>query len=206
MLTGLVVALLAVFALVIAPSEYWDEVRSISEEGTTKGTGAARIYTWTIGWEIFLDSPIIGVGQGNFPWVFGETEKEVMDDDEPFRGRSFAGRAAHSIYFTMLPELGIIGSVLIFCMIIYSIKDLHSIIKECQNKYTLKEYAFKYYNIALALEGSLVAFLVSGAFISTLYYPNLYGLLGFIVSLKYIVKLKVDNLENVQGDGYGVGR
>jgi len=42
---------------------------------------------------------------------------------------------------------------------------------------------------ALALEGSLISYLVSGAFISILYYPNIWVLMGFVVSLKKIVEL-----------------
>jgi O-antigen ligase len=193
--TALIIGILAVFSVIMAPSQYWDEVRSITEQGTTKGTGEARIYTWSIGWEIFLDNPIMGVGQGNFPWVFGTYEREVTESDEPFHGRSVAGRMAHSIYFTMLPELGLVGTFTIFAMIIYSIKDLNFIKKRAIPGKNNKANAYSgtnipstmLYHIALALEGSLISYLVSSSFISTLYYPNMWIMMGFIMSLKRIV-------------------
>ncbi len=193
--TALIIGILALFAVIMAPPQYWYEVRSITEQGTSKGTGEARIYTWTIGWHIFLENPIMGVGQGNFPYVFGEYEREVTGSDDPFHGRSVAGRAAHSIYFTMLPELGLIGTFTILAMIFYCLKDLNLVKKRFipgkNNKINVNAgtsmSSAKLYHIALALEGSLVSYLVSSSFISTLYYPNLWILMGFIMSLKSIV-------------------
>lgn len=185
----MIMGLLVVFAALMAPASYWKEVRSIEEEGTRKGTGAERIYTWGIGWHMFLDNPIMGVGQGNFPWVFKKYEREVTGSDEPYHGRSVAGRAAHSIYFTLLPELGLIGTMLFLGMAYTSIKDLKYILKATldMNKINPKGPAIRQYYLALALEGSLIAYLVSGVFISILYYPNFWIYLGFVVSLKKIV-------------------
>jgi O-antigen ligase len=181
--------LLAGFVVLVAPSSYWSEVRSIQEEGASKGTGAERVYTWGIGWHMFLDHPIMGVGQGNFPWVFKKYEYEVTRSDEPFRGRSVAGRAAHSIYFTMLPELGLIGTMLFLGMVVMNIKDLNLIKKSLiqKTKQKGKIIESRYYPLALALEGSMIAYLVSGAFISVLYYPNFWIFMGFVISLKQIV-------------------
>jgi O-antigen ligase len=188
-LTALLIAILAGFVLLIAPSSYWSEVRSIQEEGASKGTGGERVYTWGIGWHMFLDNPIIGVGQGNFPWVFKKYELQVTGSDEPFRGRSVAGRMAHSIYFTLLPELGLIGTILFLGMVAKNIKDLNFIKKNLARKAkppgSLSDS--KWYHLALALEGSMIAYLVSGAFISILYYPNFWIFTGFVISLKLIV-------------------
>jgi O-antigen ligase len=194
--TAIIMGVLTVFAIVVAPPAYWDEVRSITEEGTDTGTGEERVYTWKIGWQMFLDNPIIGVGQGNFPYVFEKYEFQVTGSDEPFYGRSVAGREAHSIYFTMLPELGILGTCIIFGMIFYTFKDLRTIKANLfkKNHKISNQSTDKYLSIVLALEGALVSYLVSGAFISILYYPNLWILMGFIISFKYIVikELKLD--------------
>jgi O-antigen ligase len=196
LLTAIVMGVLTVFAIVVAPPAYFDRLRSITEEGADKGTGEERVYTWKIGWNMFLDNPIIGVGQGNFPYVFQKYELQVTGSDEPFYGRSVAGRAAHSIYFTMLPELGILGTCIIFGMIYYTFKDLRTIKANIlkKNYKVSNQSSDKYLSIVLALEGALVGYLVSGVFISTLYYPNLWILMGFIISLKYIViqELKLD--------------
>jgi O-antigen ligase len=219
LLTAMILGILTVFAVAMAPSPYWHEVRSITAEGTHKGTGEARLYTWKIGWQIFLENPIIGVGQGNFPWVFGKYEKEVTDSDAPFHGRSVAGRAAHSIYFTMLPELGLVGTFTILGMIFFCFKDINVVKRRWVPRKSAKaddvsaaglrnalktpgygSASTQPYFIALALEGGLISYLVSSSFISTLYYPNLWILMGFIISLRRIAAAGPLPAGSVAGD------
>jgi O-antigen ligase len=186
-----IIGFLAVFAMIIAPPTYWDRIHSITEEGADKGTGEERVYTWKIGWHMFLDNPILGVGQGNFPYVFRKYEIKAGHGEEGYHGRSVSGRQAHSIYITMLSELGIIGTCIFIGIIINMFNNLKTI--KVRSFYQKKKVSAPIFNsnyfLALALEGSLVAYLVSGAFISILYYPNFWVLMGFIVSLKKIVVL-----------------
>jgi O-antigen ligase len=197
LLTALIMGMLAVAAVLVAPSSYWDEVRSIAEEGTSKGTGAERMYTWGVGWRMFLDNPVMGVGQGNFPYVFRKYEVEAGHGEEGYHGRSVAGRAAHSIYFTMLPELGIVGTGIILLMVFHMFKDLKTI-KSRSGRAGPRKYrrpdplSNRSYALALGLEGGLISFLVSGAFISVLYYPNVWVLMGFIASLETISSQETD--------------
>jgi len=189
---SLIMGVIVIFALLTASSSYWDRVGTISAEysesveGSSKGTGGQRIYAWKIGWKIFIDNPVIGVGQGNYPWHVGKTEDEMGVQWEE---RSLAGRAAHSLYFTLLPELGLVGTFIFLLMIIFSIKDLVYIRKAITYRKEIysEEESKKIYYLAMALEGSLLGFLTSSVFISTLYYPNLWLLLAFIISLRRIV-------------------
>jgi len=191
MMTAFIMGSLAVVAVLVAPPTYWNEVRSITEQGTSKGTGAERIYTWGVGWHMFLGNPVLGVGQGNFPYVFREYEILAGHGEEGYHGRSVAGRAAHSIYITMISELGLIGTCIIIGMIINALKDLKSIrARSFQQNIVSNTTSKKNYFLALGLEGSLVAYLASGAFLAILYYPNVWLLMGFIVSLKRIVILE----------------
>jgi len=203
-LTGLVLACLGLVAVVLAPASYWSEVRSITEEGASKGTGAERVYTWKVGWAMFLDNPIFGVGQGNFPYVFRKYEVAAGYGEKGYHGRSVAGRAAHSIYFTMLPELGLVGTGIILAMLAGTLKDLKSVRNRAAQRRKARPapedrkvprymkirsvdlMKDRSYALSLALEGGLVSFLVSGGFISILYYPNLWILMGFAVSLHRI--------------------
>ncbi len=191
MLFGFALALLGLFAVLVAPSTYEDRLKSIVEEGTERGTAADRIYTWKIGWEMFLGHPVFGVGQGNFNYNFRGYEIE-SGYYEGLYGKSRAGRAAHSIYFTLLPELGIVGVMLFFGMVIFNFKDLRLIRKLTKNRTGTgnKDPGFDYYNMSLAIECSMIAFLVSGAFISALYYPHLWIITGMILALKHVLVSK----------------
>jgi len=181
--------------LAVAPGYYWDEIRSIRTENTEDnryGTGAQRVYSWKLGWRLFLMNPIIGVGQGNYQWNVGEAEDQA---GVQWKTRSIRGRVAHSLYFTLLPELGIVGSILYFLMIFFSFKDLKYIkdISKKRKDIASDEYSKKIYYQALALEASIIGFLVSSVFISTLYYPNFWLLCAFVVALKKIVTIKCLN-------------
>ena len=66
---------------------------------------------------LFFDNPVMGVGQGNYPWHVGEIEEEM---GVQWQTRSLSGRAAHSLYFTLLPELGLIGTLIYFLIVVFS--------------------------------------------------------------------------------------
>ena len=190
-LMGFAISLLVVFAVLVAPSTYDARIQSIAEEGTGRGTAADRIYIWKIGWDMFLDHPVLGVGQGNFPFEFRKYEVEA-GFYEGLWGRSRAGRAAHSIYLTVLPELGLVGTF-IFILILYSnFKDLKYIrsIGKTSKDVIMSGELLRYYNYGLAIECSMIAYLVSGTFISALYYPHVWIFTGAILSLKKIVQSK----------------
>jgi O-antigen ligase len=190
-LMGFAISLLVVFAVLVAPSTYDARIQSIAEEGTGRGTAADRVYIWKIGWDMFLDHPVLGIGQGNFPFEFRKYEVEA-GFHEGLWGRSRAGRAAHSIYFTLLPELGLVGA-LIFILIIYSnFKDLKYIrgIWTTRKDVNIIGDSLRYYNYGLAIECSMIAYLVSGIFISALYYPHLWIITGAILSLRKMVQFK----------------
>ena len=95
----------------------------------------------------------------------------------------------HSIYFTLLPELGIFGTFLFIAMIYYNFKDTKRIRDKLRNKAKmLKENkTIKDLQLAFTLEASLIGYLVSSIFISTLYYPNFWILMGFTVCLRRLV-------------------
>lgn len=190
-LNALIVVLVAVvFMLVLAPEKYWDEIASSTSEETlgTHGTGGARLYTWGIGTEMFFYNPIIGIGQSNFPWTFGEYEA-----GRTFHSRSFAGRQAHSAWVTLVSELGIVGIVVIGGMLLQCYKDL----KLVRTRFAPPDSRQKHGQIvqtgedvrmylARAMEGSLIGFIVSGVFISILWYPALWVMVAFVVALRNI--------------------
>src|SRR5207244_10743368 len=112
--SAVVIAMLAVLVSLYAREGYLTRLQSAWEEGLSAGTGEDRVYIWKFGWKMFLDNPIIGVGQSNFPVRFGHYE-----GDERLYGRTRVWRAAHSLYFTLLPELGLVGVFLFFRIVFW---------------------------------------------------------------------------------------
>jgi hypothetical protein len=198
-LNAIIVAVVAVlFMLLLAPEKYWDEISSsTSDETMNVGTGAERLYTWGIGMEMFFSNPIIGIGQSNFPWTF-----ESYEAGRTFNEKSISGRQAHSAWVTLVSELGLAGIVIIGAMFLQCYKDL----KLVRTRFAPPELKQKHGQIvqagedmrvylARAMEGSFVGFIVSGVFISILWYPSLWIMVAFVVALR--------NISEVEGVGSG---
>ena len=189
-LVMLVIAVL--FMFVLAPEKYWDEIASSTSDETMgeEGTGGARLYTWGIGMKMFYSNPIIGIGQSNFPWTF-----DLYEEGEKFHERSFGGRQAHSAWVTLIAELGLAGIVIIGAMLVQCYKDLKLVRTrfapaESRQKHgqTVRAGEDVRVYFARAMEGSLIGFIVSGVFISILWYPSLWILMALIVALRNISK------------------
>jgi probable O-glycosylation ligase (exosortase A-associated) len=188
--SGLLLVFIVTLAAVVVPAEYWREIQTI-QQGTGDETGAERVDQWKVAWDMFLANPLFGVGQGNLPWEFRSYESA-----EGFEGRSLAGRAAHSLYFTLLPELGLAGTVIFVAMGFTILRRLGSVAArawrvtdDSRGREARRLAAF-----SRAMVVSLIGYLVGGVFISVLYYPHFWLLGGFAVALA--------NVSNhVDGDG-----
>lgn len=203
------VGIVVIFMLIFAPEKYWEEMQSTTDDRTlTVGTGAERLYTWGIGWDMFLGNPIVGVGQGNFPWNFQEYQ-----GGDRFNTRSLAGRQAHSMYFTLIPELGFIGALILFLMA-WSNYTTASRLKRFARRFltsasknhTREERDISFgVSVASAFEAAMIGYLVSSVFISTLYYPTFWVITGFIVALGNIFTRNGADVESGL-PRYAVGR
>lgn len=195
-LNALIVVVVAVsFMLMFAPASYWEEMGSAtSDETMNVGTGAERLYTWGIGMEMFYSNPIIGVGQQNFPWTF-----ELYEAGRTFNEKSISGRQAHSAWVTLIAELGLVGIVIVGGMLLQCYKDLKlvrtrfaPVQSRLKHGQTIQAGEDVRIYLARAMEGSLIAFIVCGVFVSTLWYPSLWIMMGLVVALR--------NISEVQGD------
>lgn len=114
----------------LAPTAYWDEMKSIVVEAENddpnQGTGALRREYWLAARQMFYANPAFGVGAGNFQWEVGRYQSE---DQYKRLGRALDGQECHSVYFATLAELGAAGFGLFMLMIWYNIRDLSGILK-----------------------------------------------------------------------------
>lgn len=174
--------------LIAAPQEYWDRINSITDDSTMEyGTAGQRVFTWGIGWEMFLANPIFGVGQSNFPWTIGE-----YLGGRTWQTKSLAGRQAHSLYFTLLPELGMVGVIIFGSMVYFSYRDTrvtglihrasrgNTAVRKEENDPQLSR-AILYGN---AILGGMMGYLTTSTFISTLYYPTFWIMMALAVALR----------------------
>ena len=141
--------------LIYAPPSYFDRMDTIANPAD--GSAQGRLISWTYAWNIALQSPILGVGAGNFPYLHHQT--------------------AHSIYFLILGELGFPGLIVLISLIAWNLganRRLSAELKRQGNEAGQQLLA--------SLSCSLLAFAIGGAFLSAIYYPHAYVLAGLLTA------------------------
>lgn len=178
----LTLALTGVLALVLffgAGSAYWEEMSTITDQGET--TAKERLLSWEAAWDMFLDNPQ-GVGGSNFPVRFAEYQ------DDGFT-RGMWGRAAHSLWFTLISELGIPGILIYTALLLFNVRDL-SWLRRLRERSGDDDVRYASY-LSLAFSASLVGFFVSGTFLSVLYYPHYFYLTAMIVVTRRVAEQRI---------------
>lgn len=182
-----IVAFLGILAWSITATTFKQEIRELGVETVHTGTGKDRIELWKIGWRAFLDHPVLGVGQGNMPLVMEKYQYDSLG--RSYWKRGMWGRAIHSIYFTILPELGLVG-LLILVLIFRNCLHKYRKIKEFCNEANPGGEFDKIESMNSALLVAIIGFMVTGAFLSALYYPEFWNLSMLLVAL-YMVTSKL---------------
>ena len=190
---------LGLAVLPFIPKEFWLELVSIKTDvSADTGTVKKRKEMWQVAWKIFSEPKNIpiGVGMNNTPFWIADFEEEALGR----RNKTYSGRAIHSMYFQILPELGLYGLFLLGAMFWKCSRGVYKahkkLIRFLQALSTLKpngdedrrallsladrgNYASLF---CLALSFSWIGTLVSGVGVSVLYYPTLWILVGLSVA------------------------
>lgn len=171
------ISCIAFVMLIVGGETYKKDMATISD--ITENTANIRLLSWQAGWDMFLDNPQ-GVGGNNFPVRFAEYQPEEFQ-------RGMWGRVAHSLWFTLIPETGVLGIFLYFMIIKVNLRDLKYL-------YQSKKGAdFEFYRpLAIALYACFAGFFAAGSFISVLYYPYFWYLSVLVASTRKIALIDME--------------
>lgn len=147
----------------------------------TDFTASLRIRLWKAGLKMFWDHPVTGVGPGNFPPNY--VNRYFGSDPFPYPWYP------HSIYMQVLAELGLGGILPALALWSFSLGLNSRTRKHLQALGPAPEERFEY-RLALGLELALLAFLVCGSFLTILYYPHFWFLLGLSAGLHAVCTRK----------------
>ena len=175
--TAIVVLLITI---PFVPSNYLREMKTINDP--TDRTRTERLYSWARAWDMFLDNPVVGVGAGNFPWRVYEYEQSPEAVAARNGRRVLAGRAAHSLPFTLLAETGVSGAVAFFAILGLSFNRVWSVSRSPRTQDDNHTARI----LATWIGPSLIGFLTAAIFISVLWYPPIWLLFGATVGLSKI--------------------
>jgi O-antigen ligase len=170
-------AITAAAALVfwaVIPDSYRGEVASIFEN-KEYDTGDARQFLWRAAWNMWVDHPVAGVGAQNFNWNVGLYQPRDATGrfaNAMYLDRDWTMTAAHSIYFTVLSETGLVGSLLFGAIIVGHFSTIRRTRKLVAGHpaatANLRHYT-AFYGTGLSM--AMVGYLAAGAFLSVAYYP-----------------------------------
>ena len=152
----------------VAPSSYWDHVSTI--QNTQEGTAKGRLDSWMAAWRMFKDNPL-GVGPGQFAIHFPDYQGDA------FGSHNMWGREAHSLWFTLLAELGIPGAILFGAHIRANWKALRRL-----GKLPPVEGRPLPVLLSTALTASFAGYFAAGSFLSVLYYPHYWFMSALLVA------------------------
>ena len=159
----------------LMPESWWDRMGTIQnyqEDGSAMG----RINAWWFAFNLAMDRPLGGGFEVfNQPWFrMYAPEPEDLHD-------------AHSIWFEVLGEHGIIGLVLFFTLGLFTWRTATWIIKKARG---IDELTWAS-NLARMLQVSLVAYAASGTFLGLAYFDLYYHIVAMIVLCKVLVGKKL---------------
>lgn len=174
-LSIVLLSLLGIAVLLFSGDAYITEMKTITD--SNDGTANTRMLSWRAGWDMFLDNPF-GVGGNNFQVRFSEYQSDEFT-------RGMWGRVAHSLWFTLIPELGIIGIIIYFRLLRYNLKDIFFV--KSINCGGNRDLVFLR-TISISLLASLAGYFASGTFLSVLYYPHFWYFTAIIVAMTKITK------------------
>ena len=174
-------AIVVVFVALV-PGEYWVRVGSIFDSSLDRyGSSTARSELLKRSFVASLANPLFGVGIGNFPLL---SQREQV---------------THNAYTQVSAEIGIAAAVIYTMFIVAPLKRLQLIERET----SAARRASQFYYLAVGLQASLIAYMVSSFFAAVAFYLYVYYLVGYAVCLRRLYLTAVEKERSPAADDGG---
>ncbi|MDQ8161003.1 MAG: O-antigen ligase family protein [Gemmatimonadota bacterium] len=153
---------MAIWAVVPAASK-----QRLSEMGDDKSS-ITRLTYWSDGIKIANDHPVLGVGFKN--WL-------------PYYTTYYnpKGQLPHNFMIEAVAELGYAGAIAVLAVIALSFRETARIRRRCSKRSRQPDRLL--WAMAYGIDGAMIGFMVSGSFVSVLYYPFLWMNVAFVMAL-----------------------
>ena len=187
----LAVALLALFVMMFVPERWFlrmDTIQAYEQDASSRG----RLVAWGVAWGVALDRPLTG---GGF-WVL--PREEIFERYAPGYPKV---HSAHSIYFAVLGDHGFLGLALFIGLIVSCLVSLVRLRRSVGHR-PEAGWLVSYCEMT---EASLVAYAVSGAFLTMAYFDLFYYLVSFVIILKGIAAREGLLVESARSAAIPVG-
>jgi probable O-glycosylation ligase (exosortase A-associated) len=179
-------AVLGSAILVLAPQKWTERMSTIPDAAKTDASAKGRLTAWELAIDIALDSPTGGGFQTWTPAVYENY------------GLYTTALVAHSIYFQMLGEHGVVGLALFLLLLFCCLRSCWRLGARYR-RHPEASWIAAYADMVFI---SLLAFMSSGAFASRAYFDLFYQLVATVIILKYLATRQ--DLGQVPSTGRGV--
>lgn len=172
---------LATIIAQLAPTEWWQRMQTIETAQEEDNSFKLRLLSWQAHWQAALDRPFTGAG------VYALNDRAVFMEYSPFEAitdvQNNKGRAAHSIYFQVIGELGFITFAFYAALAVIAWFNCSKVIACCRGHVDLSWAS----DLARMIQASFLGFFVGGAAVSMAFYDVYLMLVVIAACLKTLV-------------------
>ncbi len=169
--------LVAVVVLSVLPQRFWDRMSTLrvtSEDQIEDDSALSRLHFWRVAVNMANANPILGVGYNAY-----NSEYNKYDF---LNGRYGFNRAAHSMWFGVLAELGYPGFLTYVAMLLLAVVGSGAVAAKAARGEIPKEF----YCYGVALQTSFAAIFVGGSFVPWQYTELLWHLIALTMALRWV--------------------
>ncbi len=195
-LTSTLVILLAAALLAFAPESWLSRIETI-QDANDDASFMGRVIAWKISSAIALNNPMFGGGfhavQIQYIWDMFVTSQGLLGFvSTPVP--TFSAKAAHSIYFETMGDLGLVGFLIFVTILIKGLVtrfQIRRLISKDDKHYLWAR------DMADMLMLSIIAYMVGGLTVSLAYFESIYIIIMLMEMLRrHVVKIKAVGLRD----------
>jgi O-antigen ligase len=171
------IGVLVVASIVIpfVPDAFWNRIHTMNAYQEERDQSAlGRLHFWQVAIEMGNANPLLGIGFNGYNPTY-----DAYDSSGGEYGR---GRSVHSSFLGVLAEIGYPGLALYVLIIFGALRTCFVINMRTRQRANLSDIN----KGALALEVSLVAFVIGGSFVPFQYNEMLWHITGLTIALERI--------------------
>lgn len=184
-----VAAVVLFFIVQLAPAQYTERMRTLLDfvpgmsqsSPLEEGSLRDRTSKFAIGWNMFMDYPVLGVGVNNYNFRHDDYARNVGNTTNT------QVKSAHSLYLEILAETGIVGMT-IFLGIIYAV---YRSISSARRLFLAAGQA-DYASLAVAIGIGFIGYLVTAIFLHDAHARYFWLLFGIAISLQIAAQHEFD--------------
>jgi len=177
LLTLIVGAAIVIPAIQLMPEKWWSRMDTIENAADEDRSFQERVGSWETAFNLAVSNPIFGGG-------FSATQSRRVYQQYKAYGDPTGSRAAHSIYFQVMGDLGFVGLFVFLLILFTSWRNSVAIIRGAQRHKSLSWAE----DLAKMLQVSMAGYIVAGAALSLAYYDLTLTMIVMLINLRVLVE------------------